>query len=304
MLTLLVFTALANAALPACYQELAAEQKQAALWTEIAAQPYAQLPALDEGGGPTPGQIFGSGIHGAFTSPTDEIVEGRKKIIHKWGSAVQVTLDADPRSPFTGLFATGAPGIARLSLALPFTPGGAFVPGLALKLFVDGGPSVNLTVMEQLEGQDADTNYFRSVFTNILPDPKTAKTKFGTWAFEGFVENAIHLGVEHVAAVGLKGERVDAPVAPYQLLFKPLTAISSRADDFRVELAKLAPGTALYEIFGKMGPEKNSPVARIGVLRTTSAFVASRYGDEKLYFQHAGTSVKSGYILRWLHGPK
>lgn len=287
------------AQLPPDYQGLNAQEKQQVLWRNIAASPYGQMPALNFRGGPTLRQIFFSGIANAFTSPVDEIVSTRSKIIHKWGSAVLVEFRPASGHPYTGIFASGAHGVARLSLALPFQPGGEFVPGLAVKFLVDGQPSLNVTVMEKLEGQGTDTNYFRAPFSNILPDPEKLGTKFGTFAFERFVEDAIHLDVNHLSAVSANGTAVEKPRAPYQLIFQPAPgqSISSTSPDFRAELAKIPAGTSIYEIYGKDTQNAGSAVYKIGELVTSSAFVASAYEDEILYFQHAGTKVLSGFVL-------
>lgn len=166
------------------YQLLSAREKQDVLWRNISANPYSNLPSLDGESGATLRAIFFSGIKHSFTSASDEMASNRTKIIHKWGSAVKIRLETDPTSPYSGIFKTGAVGIARMSLALPFAHDGNFVPGLALKFLVDGQPSKNLTVMERFEGQGTNTNYFKSVFTNILPDPEDLTTKFGTWALK------------------------------------------------------------------------------------------------------------------------
>ena len=191
-----------------------------------------------------------------------------------------------------------------MSLALPFKTGDDFVPGLAVKFLVDGIPSRNITVMEKLEGQGKDTNYFKAHFTNILPNPDTVATKFGNFAFERFVEDAIHLDVAHVASVGADGKKVASPKAPYQLILIPAQGLStsSTSPDFRLELAKIPVGTVLYEVWGKELNTGGSPIHKIGTLISTSAFVAGAYEDETLYFQHAGTEVKSGFVVDWING--
>jgi hypothetical protein len=300
---ILALAQLATAEVPASYQSLRAEQKQAILWRNISAQPYRTLPGLGSASAPGLSELFGSGIRDSFTSPTDEIAPGRVKVIHKWGSAGQVALETDPSSPFSGLFREGAVGIARLSLALPYSTTQAFVPGLAVKFLVDGQPSVNVTVMERLEGQEQNTNYFRGTFTNLLPNPASGVTKFGTWAFEAFVKDAIHLTVDHVAAISRTGQPVAAVKAPFQLLFVPAPGLAIRTDspDFRVELAQLPAGTVLYEVYGKVSDQERSPIAHIGALRLTSPLIASPYEDEILYFQHAGTELRSGFGI--FHAP-
>ncbi|MBN8541675.1 MAG: hypothetical protein J0L82_14890 [Deltaproteobacteria bacterium] len=119
------------------------------------------------------------------------------------------------------------------------------------------------------------------------------------------MNDAIHLAVDHVASVSASGAASEVVKAPYQLLFVPAegVALSENASDFRLELAKVPTGTAIYEVFGKESEAKGSPIKRIGRIITESEFAASRYQDETLYFQHAGSELKSGYILRWLHLP-
>lgn len=295
----------AVAAVPAGYQSLRAIEKQSILWDNIAAQPYSELPGLDEGSSPSLREIFFSGIAQSFTSPTDEMVSGRKKIIHKWGTSVKVRFEADPTHPYSGIFQSGAVGIARMSLALPYKSGSDFVPGLAVKFFVDGEPSKNVTVMQRLEGQGSNTNYFHGTFTNILPDPSSTATKVGTWAFEVFVEDAIRLLVDHVASVSSGGIKPQQARAPYQLLFAPAIGRSTdeNSADFRLELAKIPAGSVLYEIYARDSQAERSEVFKLGQLITESEFVASQYQDEVLYFQHSGTELKTGFFSRWFHLP-
>lgn len=300
---LFAFLSVASAELPENYQSQSAFQKRELLWQQISAKPYSTLPSLDSAASPSLKELFFSGIGDAFTSPTDEIVAGRKKVIHKWGSAVKFRFEADRASQYTGIFSTGAIGIARASLALPFASGKPFVPGLALKFFVDGQPSKNLTVMERLEGQGEDTNYFKSAFTNVIPNPEEFGTKLGTWIFEGFVKDALHLKAEHLATVTAEGVSVAATKAPFQLLFIPTreAAISSSSPDFREELAKIPVGTVLYDVYAKENEAKGSALHKVGRIITESRFVASAYEDETLYFQHSGTALRTGYVIRWFH---
>lgn len=291
----------ASAGTLAEYQSQTAALKQSTLWNQISSHPYTEMPALT--GRKIDLDFFTSFAHleKSFTHTSDEMISGRPKVIHKWGSAVQVVLKTNTNHPFTGLFKSGAIGIARMSLALPYKKGESFVPGLAVKLLVDGQPSKNIFVMEKLEGQGDDTNYFKSPFTNILPNPTSKSTKVGRWVFERFVEDAIHLNVEHVASVTSSGEAVSTVNSPFQLVFKPVDglALASDSSDFRVDLAGIKPGTVLYTVYGKATADENSPVYEIGQLITTSEFVASQYEDETLYFQHAGATLRSGFI-RWI----
>ncbi len=52
----------------------------------------------------------------------------------------------------------------------------------------------------------------------------------------------------------------------------------------RTALAEIPAGTTLYDVYVRKILE--DPLERIGSLETQGPFVASSYGDEKLFFQH------------------
>jgi hypothetical protein len=288
--------------LPDNYLGLSGLQKQEALWNKVKSSRYEHLPEMtfrsDDELDP-----YGTGMHwlhllhagfdlaGAFAENGDEMLEGRIKVIHMFGSAAAVDFVADGSSPYTGLLRGGGPGLIRLSLAVPLKSTGQFIPGMALKLFVDGSPSRNVVAMEKLEGQGDDHNYFAHAFTNWLPDPVDTNTKVGRWMFERAVQDAIHLRVDHLANISSRGEPVDPWFAPEQLIFKPLITMDSNCTDFREELAKIPGGTELYQVYGRTVPLQN-PEIYIGKIVTTSEFVAGPYEDELLYFQHDGAILK------------
>lgn len=296
--SLLALSLTTQAEVPANYESLSANEKQSILWKNISANPYSELPALTGEKGVKFNYSFKT-LDKSFTNKGDEFKTDRVKVIHQWGSAVQIEFKVTDECPYTGLFRDGAVGIARLSLALPFAEDGDdFVPGLAIKLLVDGQPSQNIFVMEKLEGQERNTNFFKSTFTNILPDPASIKTWIGQQVFEQFVENAIHLNVNHVASVTSTGLAVETVSAPFQLLFKPANGLALPADslDFRKDLAQLPVGTVLYDVYGKDTSAKNSTLRKVGQIVTTSTFVSSEYEDKSLYFQHAGAKLETGWI--------
>ena len=102
-------------------------------------------------------------------------------------------------------------------------------------------------------------------------------------------ENEVTLGLMEQAMVNCRGEAtVGKPSVPYQLIFTPNPANAWSPDskeDLRVHLHRIPPGTLLYNVSARRIP--NGPVDHLGELITRSGFVASQYGDEMLFFQHA-----------------
>jgi hypothetical protein len=291
------------------YQEQSAATKQRALWKEIAAQPYKELPDLDSAGiGGGVGfigklrnflRVFNLAALSTTFDRTGDVRPPRDKLFHPFGSAAMVRFEPVPGSGYTGLFASGAPGIARLSLATP--PKGGFVPGLALKLLVDGRPSQNIEAIHGLEGE-AEPRFFGPTLSNVIAPPKALFVRFLAWV-TSLVADPFRRPVDHFATVDASGRQVSAPHAPRKLEFRPsaevqaMTANASSpgpespyrqapesAGDFRAGFEAISPGTVIYEVYARSSDE--SPAMLIGRLRTTSSFVASDFEDRALFFNH------------------
>lgn len=237
----------------------------------------------------------------SLTTEGDELEQGRSKLVHAFGTEARLRFVVNPAgaSQYTGIFQSGAECvIGRLSVATKPTATRS-VPGLALKFFIDGHhPSVNLQVMNSIDGQTGH-NYFEKTFSNIIPAP----TSFATRLVAGFFERAAvrfgakdpdpgRLTVEHLADIKTDGTKVAVPRVPHQLLFKPRPAAGASfngatvKDDFRIKLADFPVGEVLYDVYGLDKGETAEQGKLLGQLVLNSKIVASRYGDEKLYFQH------------------
>lgn len=286
-------------------QSRSACQKADALWDDkIMPSVYgADRPALDAPGiGDLLRLAQASFTVKALTTDGDALEHGRRKLVHAFGSVARVRLVANPaaNSAYTGIFRSGAGcAIARLSVATKPTDS-RFVPGLALKFFIDGEhPSVNLLVMASIDGQTGH-DYFQQTFSNIIPPADS----FATRLIAGFFKNAAerfgakdpnpgHLTVAHLADIETDGAAVAAPRAPHRLRFTPRPAASARfagttvADDFRTTLAGFPAGEVLYDVYASDAGETAEQGELLGQLVLESRIVASRYGDEELYFQHA-----------------
>ncbi len=57
-------------------------------------------------------------------------------------------------------------------------------------------------------------------------------------------------------------------------------------DDFRIKLTDFPVGEVLYDVYALDKGETVEQAKLLGQLVLNSKIVASRYGDEKLYFQH------------------
>ncbi|KTC71534.1 hypothetical protein Lbir_1686 [Legionella birminghamensis] len=285
---LLLINSLAFAQLPDNYQSLSAEEKQSLLWSEVTqSHKLDPLPKLTENSFKqlliTIKGFFN--LKPSFDHEADELPQGRAKILHSNGSVGRITFLARNDHPFTGIYKTGAVGIARLSLAMPSSDT-SFVPGMAVKFLIDNRPSVNIHAINSLEGQGADWNFFAMDFSNKIEHPSGKILRAIELIFEWTHDPANELGLWRLAAWNRDGQPAGIPIYPERIYFKPasnvqnLIAADSR-DDFRSSLLLVSVGP-LYELYGLYhGNEYH-----IGTIMLESELLASQYGDNYLFFQH------------------
>lgn len=189
---------------------------------------------------------------------TEDVRAPRWKLRHPFGAVAPCRLVPVAGHPYTGVLASGAVGLVRLSLNVDGPE--KWNPGVGLKLLVDGRPSV---------GTNASAFF----------DP----TRADPWLFSHSPETQNDLGrlrLDHLAAVTSDGKRVEAPRAPHVLRF--VTAVARPADaataDFRVGLARLSSGL-LYRVVDQDG-------LAVAELRLEGPFVASDGGDRLLHVSH------------------
>jgi len=274
------------------YQALSAKQKQTVLWNEIKDSEYETLPGFGT-------QLFlqsiGSkallNLGATITHESDFMPTGRLKFIHTYGSCAKVEFVVTRRSEYDGIYQNGAVGLARLGWAAPPQLMG-YIPGMAIKLLVDGRPSVNLQVMNSLDGQGDSQNYFQETFSNIIPEPKGALLKTLAGLFKTVTDNPIELPVDHLARVTADGQKITGAVAPRRLLFVPTKQVQmpeSSSKDLRERLHKFKAGTILYQVYAQGTHQKslrNTEPQEIGKLVLRSDFIASEFCDRTLFFQH------------------
>lgn len=263
-----------------------------------------------------------------LTRVSDEFEEPKLKLFHTYGATAKIRFTPEPATPYTGIFSEIAPGLARFSYAGPVA-GIGVVPGLGIKFPIDGDhPSENLVVMRKLDRQQpiwrffstrSHNSVFQNAFTNILPAPRftnlimrTVQSRFETVVVTG---KGLHQPVDNVASIHTNGNAVapDKIVAPYRLIFRPtaqVVAVSDPTIDFRDDLAKnIKTGTPIYEIFALTEAQESQLNSKgvtevedllahgqkIGTMATESEFIASQYGDYRLFLKHNARYIREEF---------
>jgi hypothetical protein len=245
------------------------------------------------------------------------------KTFHSFGSTAVVEFVAAPGKNNVGMY-KGAWGLLRFSYAGPTNIVGN-IPGMGLKLFVKGNDSQNLVAMHSLVGQGKNTNVFQNDFSNIFhlvsgnPDEKTRESthpgdqkdhiagEVMKLVEEQFIKvvgadrQTFYVQVDHLAKIDQDGnESADQGSVPTWLYFVPRIDLKNKISetDFRVDLAQIANGTPLYDVYS-LNPASSSSTtsdklleaqlgnsALIGTIYSRSTFVASAYGDYRFFVKH------------------
>ncbi len=278
--------------LPSDYEKRSAREKIDLLWANVQADPYPDS-ALPTRGPSTLDRLklFSVEFNKGSFVPGDELLPDRPKLLHTFGTCARVSFRVTEKHPYTGMLEQGGDALLRFSDA---KGDGKFLPSLAFKFFVDGRSSTNVLTLPSDHRAKGDLRCFSSSYCNATPPAKELDTKLVHYTFAKTARAmnatrlyAIYLPLHDFASIRADGTTPDKPVVPDRLEFVP-TEDAKRAcpdlPDFRSALAALPTGTILFHVHVAAKIDQHSQL--IGEVRLESPWVASAYGDNRLYFQH------------------
>jgi hypothetical protein len=281
-------TALALVNSPA-YRKAAARDKQEMLWTCVSRFPYRALPRPHTSNVANMRRLASRKLLRTPFIADDDVRSPRTKTFHSFGTVAKVRFAAEVEHPFTGIFASGAAGLMRASLATGMP---TYSPAASFKFLIDGPlPSQNLVLLASTDTQ-ASRDFFERAPTNRTVEavifPNTMMVALlKRWL--GPISHPINMQrLEHLAEIASDGSTVANPVAPEVVfLYAPDDVHNDPAsgEDFRTILGRIQPGTLLYRVYATSPPSQ--PRIHIGSIITESPFVASEFGDRILAFKHA-----------------
>jgi hypothetical protein len=276
------------------YQDLSAKEKMTKLWSKVTEDQtelgfYSAL---------TLATIFLEDVSTTFNHQADNFPDLRLKLVHTVGVVAQGELVVDPANGYSGVFEGVSNVLVRLSVAknpdyTKNTADGAndnFTPGMALKFLRDGLHSANLLAMFGVNGFPS-WNFFFKDFSNHIPAGTGLATKALGCKFAQATKYVQTIGMKDLASWNEKGEdRREDLNFPFKLVFRPTDQVNSLfpddfVDKYTDQLKTIQSGTILYDVYAVATPD--AAEVKIGSLRTTSPFVTSHWGDEKLFFQHS-----------------
>jgi len=277
------------------YEQLSAQQKHALVMDKLRAD--TTLGAYPSATGVLTG-LLSESVKLSFDTSADVMPEGRRKEIHTTGVVGAIKFSAigaaagGASEKYTGLFRGAEYGIARLTSAAMPGEGQAttdgITPGMGFKFFRDGKPSVNAFAMFKLDGQQCSlNNFFANIWSNhVQPEKSFGLTVVARKFFQAsFCPQMV--GLRDLATYDDQGRPAGAPKFPFRLEFQPLVKAECPCEDYAQcmsNIAKFPVGTALFNVFAESAP--GMPAELIGQFVLTSPMKPSKFGDERLFFQH------------------
>jgi len=276
------------------YLGLSANEKMSRLWTKINenTKPLGFYSAFTTAG------IFLESMSKSFDWVGDEMLDGRKKLIHTVGTVGKVQYISTDDHPYTGVFRGCDNVLLRPSVAKETDPSkssaaGAqdnFAPGMGIKWLRDGKPSANLQAMFGVNGQ-ASWNFFKNDFSNHIPAASGAALYALALKFSSATKYIQTMGLRDLALYDCKGNLAAKAKYPFELIFRPHSQLKGKygdtyTKDYLSQLKEVPTGFDIYDVYAIDDPSKPTVQKKIGSLRTTSQMTTSYWGDESMFFKH------------------
>lgn len=275
------------------YVAASAADKLRWMWARNVESAYDALPTEGPGGLESAKLLLVPYVRDTLAHVGDELPEGRLKLIHPHGTVARVHLRVLDPGPYTGLFAASVDGLVRFSDGA----GDDSAPSMALKIPIDGRPSVNLLANPAIQihaDQPPMPHPLDVPLSSESPEPTRVQVKALEVIFDlagksmhGSCWRGAFQPLQPLASVTVAGKAVTEPRAPHRVDWQPhagARAACVETGDWREGFAAIPEGTVLYTLTAtaEAGAEPE-PWAEL-ILQTR--FVASAWGDQRLFFQH------------------
>jgi len=261
-------------------------------WEEKTEEIMAQVTAeASPGNFPNVAFIVGESIVTTFDDEWDNMPEGRQKYIHGVGAVCKFTLDIKD-SPYTGIFKNGQQtGLIRIGPALDIANGAGVPPGAGIKFLRTGKPSGNFVALRSLTAGESYNIFDPDLYPlyNHILGPSNAQEQLLVAKFLQGSKCPTKVGLSDIARFDQEGNE-EEPGFPFKITLKPTGAVSFREEespilDFMQQFVDNIPaGTELYSFRAHANPD-DVEGTELAPMVVDGCF-PSKYGDEKLFFQH------------------
>ena len=233
--------------------------------------------------------LFRESVITTFDNQWDIMPAGRRKFIHGVGAVCKFTLNITD-SPYTGMFKNGKQtGIIRMGSGNDISNGAGVAASAAIKFLRSGVKSGNFVTLHR---PGESYNMFEYTLSNHIPEASIVPlaNRFTTRKFQQASKCAAKVGLSDIARYDQTGNE-EKPVFPFKITLKPTGAVNFREDETPIlefmqqYVDKIQSGTELYSFIAHANPDdiEGRELAKLTVL---DGCFPSKYGDEKLFFQH------------------
>jgi len=292
------------------YQEQSDDR--AMTWKENHDKLWRRITEDDTIGEYNPDNLQNEAVSTTFDNKWDVMPEGREKHIHSVGAVCQFAINISDDSPYTGLLKAGATAVGLIRMAPATKPGfyqqkQGLTPGVAVKFLRTGTTSANMFLLPALAPlPDNQYNFFAKNITNhVSAKKKDVSCQLHKWVRKACTSEYClgKLGISHLTTHDQEGNSFDTPIFPFKITFDtaevnfpenaPVTSldssISERSDEsmkaFMNQFTQIPVGKTLYRLRAHSNPlDVDGKV--LGSIVTTDKCVTSKFGDNRLFFQH------------------
>ena len=269
------------------YQSLSAKCKEELIWKKV----------LEDGTrekfftGFEFESLFKQDMNHSYDVVSDTMPQGRKKVTHPVGCVSKMEFIAHPKSTYTGIFRGAKHAIQRISETVKTVPHiSKTVPGHGMKFLRDGMYSANWVAMFSFDGQTS-FNFFKNRWTTILREPNNICARQTIGKHLATVTD--HIGATSVMDLAMwdqYGVEEAHPHWPYQIDVEPYDVYGwtdEYQNDFQDQMKEIPMNTVMYKVIAyDTPPEIGGEEILAGWLVTRSDQISSKWGDQKLFFQH------------------
>jgi len=167
---------------------------------------------------------------------------------------------------------------------------------MGLKFLRDGVDSSNLVAMFSVEGQPGNWNFFANDFTNHIDEATGAATMALSAKFASATKYITEVGLKDMGAIDEQGQQESSNTYPFSLRFAPSADVKDLipkdlpGSDYLAyvkQLESVPADLTLYDVYAFDKPAAEQGTEKlIGHLTLDSELVATKWGDEDLFFRH------------------
>jgi len=238
----------------------------------------------------------------AFDDHMETFPKMRKKVIHVQGVNCPFRLTTTSKQ-FTGIFEQGqTTGMIRMGSATNLETKPGLFPGFGIKWLRSGVGSADFVALRET-GPGGSWDYFATTLGNHVAPAEALKATGKFQQASGCIDM---VGLSNVCKWDQKGNKVEKPVFPFEILFEAgdihFSDEKKGNKDLVKELESIAVGSKLFNVYTYASPNDKISGKKtvLGEMTTIGECHASLFGDQHLFFRHQRMEEDFALAPEWI----